>query len=537
MAAETVTINGRVYVVLPHLADWSTEPQLSIRWETKVAPGITGAEDRARMRGVPLHGLKWSVTPRDESEEERIEARAQAAKRSGVAAAPWFGRGMVVTSSGTGSSTIPVEASPWIPEAGDWVVLLTGSDASEPSYEAFEVLSVASNVITIDGTFSSFWPGGSLCYQLIAGAFSAESHEMLMGEVGKWSFAIENEKPSIVTGSGAPSVEEFDIYYGRVGMDAAGTWITTEASLESPQFLFWGGLETSKLTFATVTSLIGDYVYTSVVGATLTDLDAEASITIQSLPWSSSDLEITQFDGATLGLLDSVDLTLTTYIRCAPRAENLTFAVQVVTVGMNGNVRFYFPSTNVIGDVPDSVSSDTPVYGYDGTTDFAGPPGANSGFTTDPALTDDASDTVNIDSSHAEYASLIGSGTLTFTATPTATQIASLNPGPNGVGTLSVTNTMEVGATLHATWHYHPWEGYWLFAIADATPVHHAAFSKPSLAPFPMASLADLGGAAPNRGEIGGCGYEQVEDLSGNVFKMFRSKTRVAAGGGVVRVA
>jgi hypothetical protein len=536
MSAETVTINGLSYVLLPHIADWSTEPQLSIRWETKVAPGITGAEDRARMRGVPLHGLKWSITPRDESEEERIEARVQAAKRSGVAAAPWFGHGMVVTSSGTGSSTIPVEASPWIPEAGDWVILLTGADASQPRYEAFEVLSVASNVITVDGTFSSFWPGGSLCYQLIAGAFSAESHEMLMGDVGKWSFAIENEKPSIIAGAGTPSVEEFDIYYGRVGMDAAGTWITTEASLESPQFLFWGGLEMSKLTSATVTSLVGDYIYTSVIGSTLTDSDSEASITIQALPWSSSDLEITQFDGATLGVLDSVDLTLTTHIRCAPRFENLTFSAQVVHAGMDANVRFYYPSTNVIGDVPDSVSSGTSVYSYDGTTDYGGPPGANSGYTTDPPLSDSASDSVSIDSSHAEYVSLIGSGTLTFTADPAATEIAYMTPGPNGSGTLSHSNLLEVGATLHATWHYHPWEGYWLFAIADATPVHPAAFSKPSLAPFPMASLADLGGAAPNRGEIGGFGYEQVEDFGGNVFKMFRSKTRVPAGGGVVRV-
>jgi hypothetical protein len=203
---------------------------------------------------------------------------------------------------------------------------------------------------------------------------------------------------------------------------------------------------------------------------------------------------------------------------------------------MDANVRFYYPSTNVIGDVPDSVSSGTSVYSYDGTTDYGGPPGANSGYTTDPPLSDSASDSVSIDSSHAEYVSLIGSGTLTFTADPAATEIAYMTPGPNGSGTLSHSNLLEVGATLHATWHYHPWEGYWLFAIADATPVHPAAFSKPSLAPFPMASLADLGGAAPNRGEIGGFGYEQVEDFGGNVFKMFRSKTRVPAGGGVVRV-
>ena len=51
-----------------------------------------------------------------------------------------------------------------------------------------------------------------------------------------------------------------------------------------------------------------------------------------------------------------------------------------------------------------------------------------------------------------------------------------------------------------------------------------------------MASLTDLGGAAVNRGEINGFGYELVEDFSANVFKLFRSKYQVPAGGDTVTV-
>jgi len=51
-----------------------------------------------------------------------------------------------------------------------------------------------------------------------------------------------------------------------------------------------------------------------------------------------------------------------------------------------------------------------------------------------------------------------------------------------------------------------------------------------------MATLADLGGPAPNRGEINGFGYEVVEDFAAKQFKLFRSAAQVVAGGGEVTV-
>ena len=43
MSAETITLSGLDYVLLPHYADWSEEPRLSRRWQTVIAGGITGA--------------------------------------------------------------------------------------------------------------------------------------------------------------------------------------------------------------------------------------------------------------------------------------------------------------------------------------------------------------------------------------------------------------------------------------------------------------------------------------------------------------
>jgi hypothetical protein len=79
-------------------------------------------------------------------------------------------------------------------------------------------------------------------------------------------------------------------------------------------------------------------------------------------------------------------------------------------------------------------------------------------------------------------------------------------------------------------WSYHPFEGYWIFCVDDAAPWEPTSFS------IPMATLADLGGPAPNRGEINGFGYEIVQDFAAKEFKYFRSATQVVAGGGSVTV-
>ena len=532
MSAETIVIDGRDYVLLPHLADWSTEPQLSIRWETKVSPGITGAEDRARMRGVPLHGVKWSVTSVNEREEERLEARVQAARRSGKAAAPWFGRGMTVTAAGTGSSTITVEDSPWIPSAGDWVILLSGGEGSEPFYEVLEVDSVSGSVITIDGTLSTLWPGGSLCYPIISGAFQSESREMLTGEVGRWSFSVENEKPGFLPASGGSSVPPVDeIYYGRIGLDASGAWISDISSFDTPQLVFWGGLETSKFSNVTQTEPAGSFIYSSVIGSTLSTLEYTSSKTTTSVEgggWTDT-LNMAQFDDVSLGRPVSLEIEMTTNVRCGPRIENLDpTTAQTVTAGMSGTVIFKYPSTASLLSLNSSISTPTALAAYDGTTDFAGA----SGTVIDPAISSTHSSTVTITGSDAEWGSLIGSGTNDWPVAGSGTDIKTCVPGPVNV---ALENNKQVGAQLHHTWSYHPREGFFIFAIADAAPWDISGFSF-SIGGVAMASLADLGGPASNRGEIHGFGYEQVEDFGGNVFKLFRSKGQVPAGGGTVNV-
>lgn len=193
MSAETIEVGGRDYVVLPHRADWSKEPELTRRWETKIAPGISGAEDRARMRQTPLYTLKWSVTAENVGEESRIAARVLAAKESGYAAAPWFGRGMRVQTAVATEAVFYLHDTNWIPATGGFLIIVAQDEGSEPIWEIQEVLSSVGNEVTIVGTLDRDWPTGTFCYPLLAGEFTCDSHPMLTGEQGEYGFSIEGE--------------------------------------------------------------------------------------------------------------------------------------------------------------------------------------------------------------------------------------------------------------------------------------------------------------------------------------------------------
>lgn len=326
----------------------------------------------------------------------------------------------------------------------------------------------------------------------------------------------------------------YAIWSGRVGLDAAGTWISDDASLQAPQFLIWGGEETGKLTMVTQTSIGGDFIFTSVIGGALSEYTpGQAAIAVGTLPWGSAFLVVQQFNSITQGKPESVDFTFTTNIRCFARAENLTASAQLVTIGMQANVNFQFPSTTAILSLPDQITQNVNVAAYDGVPDDAGP----SGFIIDPPLSHHATQLVNVDDSSPDWASLIGNASVHFPAIATQNAIATMVPGPSGGGNIAESNTDQVGCSIDATWHYHPLEGYWIFCIADEAPWSPTSFTLSDSTTLAMADVADLGGIAGNRGEINGFGYELVTALDGiTIFKLYRSKYYVPAGGDTVTV-
>lgn len=542
MSAEVITFEGLDYVLIPHFADWSQEPRLSRRWSTKVATGITGAEDRARVSG-PIDGLRWSVTSNNEQEEARIDGRMVAAKFSGRAAAPWFGRGMRIVTAASGAGTVTVESTPWLPVAGDWIILLTRADASQPLYDAREVASVAGNIITITGTLSRTYTPGTLCYQLIIGTFTGDQRPSLRAEMGSWTFSIETERPASIETEGTPPIIEepveppYGIWHGRVGMDAAAEFITTEADLEDPQKLFWGGLRIvagmRKLTYVEQEEVAGTFAYTCMNPDFIREkLYTGESSAAADAPWGPIDVVVEQFDSSVYGTPLSVDVLYTLIVHGSPRMENVVYDVpDSANAQISGDAGFGWPPIGFLsasmGFVEATAATGLISFpGYDGTLDYGG----LSGITVEPAISGFSSGTVTIDSSSPEWASLIGSGDAAFIAESANPITVAIIDDELGDVAFDVIN-QSVDVSVATTWHYHPLEeGYWVFAIADTAPWSPASFT------ITMASLADLGGPAANRGEINGFGYEKVEDFDSKVFKLFRSLNSIPPGDASVTV-
>jgi len=322
--------------------------------------------------------------------------------------------------------------------------------------------------------------------------------------------------------------DDYQIYYGRVGIDAAGTWITEEASLQSPQFLFWGGLELLKL--STVTQMVpdGDFVYTSVVGGTLSNVSYNGSIAVVASPWTDS-ITLPQFSSLTYGEAVSCTITCTTIAYADSRVENLEATPQTITIGIDGHVEFSYPIEGAFITVNSSaINGPFAAAAYDGVTNYAGTSGADY-----EPLSNNESDTVIITDADAAWPEVIGEGNIEFGLDATAEDAITVDPGPQN---LSYDNEKRVGAELTVRYDYHPFEGYWIYVIDDAAPWSPTSFKKSDTTDLDMATLADLGGAAENRGEINGFGYELVEDFSANVFKLFRSKYQVPAGGDTITV-
>jgi len=315
----------------------------------------------------------------------------------------------------------------------------------------------------------------------------------------------------------------FAIWSGRVGLDAAGTWITDESSLLAPQFLFWGGLEQSKLATVTQDTPAGNFAFTTPDGAALTVTYSD-SIVVQSGPWSLP-LSIQQFDDTALGRPLSVDIQYTTLLRTAPAVENLDGGAQTVTIGATGTVDFSYPSTDVLDSLPSTATVNVPLLAYDGVTDDA----ETSGFTQSPSIAHNETLSTTLTSSSPEWPDLIGQTSAVFGAAGSVSPIGSSSPGPTNLDLHFGEN--GVGAQMDLTWHYRPFVGYWIYLIDDLAQWHPTSFKLLSDdSNLPMASLADLGGPAVNRGEINGFGYEVVQDFGSGVFKLFRSKFQLTDG-------
>jgi hypothetical protein len=165
-------VNG--HVLIPHAADWSVAPTAKRTWRSEVTESLLGGEVRQALRAVPRRTLTFSITATSLGERSRLDARIDAATKSGLACVPFWGRGCPLAAAAQGNSLELAETA-WNWTAGDYGILLL----SDLRFDVVQVDAVHQASLTLKAALGAQWHEGQLLHPLLFGKLSTEDAEQL----------------------------------------------------------------------------------------------------------------------------------------------------------------------------------------------------------------------------------------------------------------------------------------------------------------------------------------------------------------------
>jgi hypothetical protein len=184
------------FVLLPHAPNWSDPPAWSRAWQTGVAEAVTGDESRAALRGQPRISLTWLISTRTPEEETQLDDRLRAAKKSGKACAPYWGRGDLLTAAVT-AEAVHLEDMLFDWRIGDWIFLLSdqSSVTGDQLWEVGQVAAIVGNVLTLAAPVGRTYVAGLLAWPLLFGKFTAQD----LGADTNWHGSVKATLQELVS--------------------------------------------------------------------------------------------------------------------------------------------------------------------------------------------------------------------------------------------------------------------------------------------------------------------------------------------------
>jgi len=154
--APTLSISGRRVVVFGLKPNWKDGWLERLMWTTDVLTARDGSEQRVSLRARPRRSLEFSILVG--SGDAALLDVLLSAWQSRVYALPiWPDKGVLAAPVTAGSTVIPLTTTNLEYEADGLLVI--GSDSRNT--EAAEVLSVASNAVTLKQPLLQSWPAGA----------------------------------------------------------------------------------------------------------------------------------------------------------------------------------------------------------------------------------------------------------------------------------------------------------------------------------------------------------------------------------------
>ncbi|HNQ89012.1 MAG TPA: hypothetical protein PKM73_10395 [Verrucomicrobiota bacterium] len=158
------------HVILPHLPDWTERVEWTRTWETGIAGAVNGSEERVAVRTKGRHSLRFTVSPYNVAERALLIDRLRASAKSGLAAVPFWGRGIRLAEALAGSKTVKLAAStPWAFGSGDPLFFCSPNADEYANWEVRQIVNLVDTTLTVEAVLTRTYPAGWFCWPMILG--------------------------------------------------------------------------------------------------------------------------------------------------------------------------------------------------------------------------------------------------------------------------------------------------------------------------------------------------------------------------------
>lgn len=177
-------VNG--HVLIPHVANYRDAPSWERRWQNEIDGSEFGNESRFGLRSIPLQSFRCKISSADLPQNSRLLGQIIAAKKSGLACLPAFGRGIEISNPViAGETLIGVEPYSWIFSGTSYVLLMDENG----NHDARQVIS-AFGGIEVDSPLSRGYRGGTFLWPLVFGKFYCDGIAAMNQEIGEITVGV-----------------------------------------------------------------------------------------------------------------------------------------------------------------------------------------------------------------------------------------------------------------------------------------------------------------------------------------------------------
>lgn len=208
------------HVLFPFTPQWARRPEFSRAWQNAVEPGVLGNETRLGLRAVPRRSLTFETLNLTRPELGQLNDALLAAKKSGLACAPFHGRAATLAADTEGDFLQLVETA-WTWRAGDYV-FFGDSAGFEVGRIAVVDIDMGIRLLTLEDALANVYPAGAYCWPLVFGKFSGDGEDARSPSFGPARITITELVSPAAAQLGeveAPEGEGFG--YDAVGVDFA----------------------------------------------------------------------------------------------------------------------------------------------------------------------------------------------------------------------------------------------------------------------------------------------------------------------------